>query len=402
MIMFRRFTSDDLYARGEQFSERHAAGWPAGPLSVGGATPGGGFRKREAVEKSTELEYNNTTMCSKEKMKGIMNADGETDLSTQTTGPQTGKNKTDYDSAWKEVIERLFEPFTEFFFPEVHKDIDFSQGIEILDSELRDIAPYGNVGKRYADELVKVHLKDGSLACVWVFIHIEVQGTKEKKGLFPERAYIYNYRIYDKNIEKGVKVISIAILTDQDETYRPDEYLVQQWGFELRMKIPMVKIIDFKNKKELRELLETSDNPMTMIVKAQLKRYELNKAGNEKKSSVKWELIRKCYKKGYPKEEIRVLLKFIDWLIRLPEGLTKQLAKKISILEEEYKMPYVTSWERLGKKEGIREGIREGKREGKLELVKEFLKNGVSIDIVVKSTGFPREEIEELAKAISS
>jgi predicted transposase/invertase (TIGR01784 family) len=350
---------------------------------------------RETVEKFAKLEYN-TTMSSKEKMKVRMNADREKDIPKhkQNTSPQTGKNKPDYDSAWKEVIERLFEPFTEFFFPDIHKDIDFSRGIEILDSELRDIAPYGNVGKRYADELVKVHLKDGSQACIWVFIHIEVQGTKEKKGIFPERAYIYNYRIYDKNIEKGVKVISVAILTDEDEKYRPDEYLVQQWGFELRMKIPMVKIIGFKNKKELRELLEISDNPMAMIVKAQLKNYELKKAGNEQKSSVKWELIRQCYERKYPKEEIRVLLKFIDWLIRLPVGLTKQLSKKIAILEEEYKMPYVTSWERLGKEEG--------KKEGKLEVAKELLINGVSVDIVVKSTGFPREEIEKLAKAVSS
>jgi predicted transposase/invertase (TIGR01784 family) len=172
------------------------------------------------------------------------------------------------------------------------------------------------------------------------------------------------------------------------------EYLVQQWGFELRMKIPMVKIIDFKNKKELREQLETSSNPMAMVVKAQLKRYELKKADNKKKSTVKWELIRQCYEKGHSKEDIRVLLKFIDWLIRLPEGINKQLSQKIEKLEEDYKMPYVTSWERIAKKEG--------KKEGKLEVAREFLKNGVSIDIVAKSTGFPREEIEKLAQAVSS
>jgi len=323
-----------------------------------------------------------------------MNADDETDIRKQNTSLQTGENKTDFDSAWKEVIERLFEPFTEFFFPDIHKDIDFSKGIEILDSELRDIVPYGNVGKRYADELVKVHLKDGSQACVWVFIHIEVQGRKEKKGIFPERAYIYNYRIYDKNIEKGVKVISVAILTDEDKNYRPDEYLVQQWGFELRMKIPMVKIIDFKHKKELRELLETSDNPMAMIVKAQLKSYELKKAGNEQKSSVKWELIRQCYEKGYSKEDIRVILKFIDWLIRLPEGLNKQLSEKIEKLEEDYKMPYITSWERIAKKEG--------KKEGKLETARELLRYGIDMEIIVKSTGLPGKEIEKLAKAVVS
>ena len=53
-----------------------------------------------------------------------------------TTAPDTDNNlKTDQDSAWKDVIEGLFEPFTEFFFPPIHKDIDFSKGIEILDTK---------------------------------------------------------------------------------------------------------------------------------------------------------------------------------------------------------------------------------------------------------------------------
>jgi hypothetical protein len=44
------------------------------------------------------------------------------------------------------------------------------------------------------------------------------------------------------------------------------------------MKIPIVKIIDYKLKKELREKLETSTNPMAMVVRAQLKSFEVKKA----------------------------------------------------------------------------------------------------------------------------
>ncbi|MCP5102670.1 MAG: hypothetical protein GY950_04790, partial [bacterium] len=325
-------------------------------------------------------------MSNKEKTKSKMNA-----------APGTENNKkTDQDSAWKDVIEGLFEPFTEFFFLPIYEDIDFSKGIEILDTKSTGITPYGNVGKRYADQLVKVYLKDGTRACICVFIHVEVQGYKEKPGVFPERTYVYNYRTYDKNIDKGIKVVSIAILTDDDENYRPDEYLVRQWGFELRMKIPIVKIIDYKTKKELREKLETSDNPMAMVVKAQLKSREIKKAGDNKKSTVKWELIRECYAKGYTKKEIRVLIKFIDWLILLPDDLKKQLNTKISKLEEDYKMPYVTSWERDAREEGVKRG----EKIGKLEAAREFLRNGVDIDIVVKSTGFSREEIVKLAETI--
>ncbi len=34
----------------------------------------------------------------------------------------------DYDSAWKEIIEDLFEDFLLFFFPDIHGDIDWSKG----------------------------------------------------------------------------------------------------------------------------------------------------------------------------------------------------------------------------------------------------------------------------------
>jgi len=307
------------------------------------------------------------------------------------TGPAR-KQTTEYDSAWKDLIEELFEAFLEFFFPDIHKDIDFSKKPVFLSKELRTIKPYGNVGKRYADELVKVYLRDGSVACICVFIHIEVQGTKADEGLFEERTYIYNYRIFDKNIEKASKVISLAILTDEDENYRPDEYLVSQWGFELRMKIPLVKIIDYQNIKELKEKLETSRNPMTMVVKAQLRRYELTKADDMKKSTVKWEFIRQCYERGYSKVQIDALLKFIDWIIRLPEGLNKQISEKIVKLEEEYKMPYVTSWERMAKEEGVKQGV----KQGKLETARRMLNDGFSIEKISEYTGLSEKEIRQL------
>jgi len=125
-----------------------------------------------------------------------------------------------------------------------------------------------------------------------------------------------------------------------------------------------------------------------MVVKAQLKNFELKKADNKKKSTVKWELIRQCYEKGYSKEDIRVLLKFIDWLIRLPEGLNKQLSKKIEKLVEEYKMPYVTSWERTAKKEG--------KKEEKIETAKRMLLNDFSVKQVVTITGLDEKEVKAL------
>ncbi len=33
---------------------------------------------------------------------------------------------SDYDSPWKDILERYFEDFMAFFFPEAHKNIDWT------------------------------------------------------------------------------------------------------------------------------------------------------------------------------------------------------------------------------------------------------------------------------------
>jgi predicted nucleotidyltransferase component of viral defense system len=76
------------------------------------------------VEKSGKLEYN-TSMSSEEKMSDKISANSDMDVKEENSNHQTGETKTDFDSAWKEVIEKRFESFTEFFFPEIHRDIDF-------------------------------------------------------------------------------------------------------------------------------------------------------------------------------------------------------------------------------------------------------------------------------------
>lgn len=323
-------------------------------------------------------------------------------MKTKTKASPRNARQSEYDSAWKDVIEEHFEPFLEFFFPHIHKDIDFTKKPEILSKELRKILPYSKIGKRYADVLIKVYLKDGSTKWICLFIHVEVQGTKDPG--FMTRIFIYYYRIFEKYKDKGAKIISLAILTDEDEEYRPDEYHTEGWGFHLNMKIPLVKIIDYQNQKELREKLDISTNPMAMIVKAQLNSYEAKKGDDNVKYDIKRDLIRQCYKYGYDQEYIRSLFNFIDLIFRLPEGLEKKLFEEISRIEEELKMPYVTSWEKIAKKQGRKEGRQEGRQEGwkegwqegKLETARELIKNGVGIDIVAKSTGLPRQVIEKL------
>ena len=317
-----------------------------------------------------------------------------------TEKKETANSK--YDSAWKKVIEKLFENFLEFFFPHIYQAIDFSKEIHFLDKELQEIVPDSSMGDRVADVLVKAHLKNGITAYICIIIHIEVQG--QSKTGFMERMFIYFYRGYDKAADKKIPMISVAILADDDRNYRPDEYNFNLFGFEMRMKIPIVKILDYKLKKELREKLESTTNPMAMIVKAQLKSHEVKKAGADRKFEVTKELIRQCYKHGYSKDDTHLIMNFFDWVIRLPEAYKNRLKQVIKKIEEEFKMEYIPLWERDARNEGrnegeiagIRKGKIEGKLEGKLETAKRMLNSGVTIEDIVKYTGLNEKEVRKL------
>ena len=132
---------------------------------------------------------------------------------------------TDFDSPWKEAIELYFESFMLFFFPHIHAEIDWSKGYTFLDKEFQEIVRDSATGRRYVDKLVKVFLLDGMET--WVLVHVEVQGSDRE--LFPKRMFTYNNRITDAY---DVKVVSLAILSDDNPSYRPDHYRDELWGCE--------------------------------------------------------------------------------------------------------------------------------------------------------------------------
>jgi hypothetical protein len=106
----------------------------------------------------------------------------------------------------KEALEHFLELFLAFFFPAVHEGLDWRRRYESLDKELQQIAHDARTGRRLADKLFKVWRKDGQEA--WLLIHVEVQGQREQG--FPERMFVYSYRIYDRYRRP---VVSLAVLT---------------------------------------------------------------------------------------------------------------------------------------------------------------------------------------------
>ena len=253
------------------------------------------------------------------------------------------------EKPWKECIKTFFEPFMYCFFSEEAKLIDFSRGYEFLDKELEKIRPENLTCDRNADLLVKVWLYSGKER--WLLIHIEVQGYRDKH--FNIRMYIYNYRIYDRY---GIEVVSLSLLTDMDKNYRPGEYKREFGNFSLSFKFPVAKLLDYQGKEE--KLLKDK-NVFSLLILAFLGAVEKGETIDEK-ILFKVSLIKELYKRGYDREKILQLYKFIDWIFVLPKEATDRFHEEIKKYEEEKKMTYITTAEKIGIKKGIEIGIQQG------------------------------------------
>jgi hypothetical protein len=259
------------------------------------------------------------------------------------------ESRSDYDNPWKEALSLYFRPFMAFFFPQIEKEIDWQKGYEFLDQEFQQVVREAETGKAYTDKLVKVWRGNGTE--IWVLIHIEVQSQAQEE--FPERMYVYNYRIYDRYRKP---VISLAILADERAMWRPDRYHEQLWGCSIELRFPCVKLLDYRQR---RGELEESNNPFAVMVAAHLTSQETRGDGTRRYEG-KLRIAKSLYRRGYGRQDILELFRLIDWMVNLPEAAEQEFKKEIQRFEEKNRMPYVTSFERLARKEGISQGIAEG------------------------------------------
>lgn len=102
----------------------------------------------------------------------------------------------------------------------------------------------------------------------------------------------------------------------------------------------------------------TDPNPFALVVMAHLKT-KATRGNARERLAWKVKLVRELYGRGYEREDVMELFRFVDWLLVLPEEMTKGFRQRVEELEQESKMKYVTSIERLGRKEGRQEGLQE-------------------------------------------
>jgi hypothetical protein len=303
---------------------------------------------------------------------------------TCMTNPQT-----EFDTPWKEAIERYFQEFIAFFFPQAYQEIDWTKNFEFLDKELQQVVRDAELGKRLVDKLVKIYRQGGEEA--WVLIHIEVQSQEESD--FAQRMFIYNYRIYDRYKRT---VASLAVLGDEQESWRPHQFNYQLFGCELGFKFPIIKLLDYQ--RQWQEL-EQNLNPFATVVMAHLKAQETRSDRNQRKEW-KLTLTRRLYEKGFEREDIINLFRFIDWVMSLPEALEQEFWQELRNFQEEQRMPYITSVERIGFKRGLEQGLEQSKQQMRqvltesIQLVLEMKFGSLGLNLLPEISEI--EDIEQL------
>jgi predicted transposase YdaD len=280
------------------------------------------------------------------------------------------KGRSQQDSLWKELIDQYLEKFLAFFFAVVHQDIDWSKGYEILDNELAEITQDSEIGKRQVDKLIKAYQLNGQQKLL--LIHIEVQGYKDLK--FAERMHIYNFLIYHKY---QLEVESLAILSDKDKNFRPSSFTRGNYS-RVIFSFPIVKLLDYTGRKAE---LEQAMNPFALVVLAHLEAQKLkDKSKPSELKDAKLRLIRLLFNKGYTREDIIKLFRFINWLMILPANLQAEFRAEVRKYSGEVYMSILdtpSDFELMLKEEALQEGIQKGLQEGIQKGLQEGIQKGL-------------------------
>jgi len=265
---------------------------------------------------------------------------------------------TPIDSPWKTLIEQYLEEFVAFFFPDIHKMIDWTLGYEFLDQEFQQIVRDSELGKRLADKLVKTWQKNGEETIL--YIHIEVQAQYDQD--FEKRMFVYHYRIFDRFNQP---ILSVAILGDKSDSWRPHCFGYEIGECQLSFKFPVVKLIDYE---EYMYDLEQGNDIFAIVVLTHLTGID-TQDNPDYRFHCKKKLVNLLSETKFSDTEILELFHFLDWMLKLPEELAQRFDQFLKQEEAKKQVRYITHIERSGIKKGRTEGRTEGRAEMLLRLL---------------------------------
>jgi hypothetical protein len=98
-------------------------------------------------------------------------------------------------------------------------------------------------------------------------------------------------------------VVSLAVLCDDQPDWRPQRFSYDQWGCQMELTFPAIKLLDYAGKEAE---LETNDNPFAAVVLAHLKTLETRREPLTRRNW-KLRLVKGLYERNWTAEDVREL-----------------------------------------------------------------------------------------------
>src|SRR5262249_16129402 len=152
--------------------------------------------------------------------------------------------------------------------------------------------------------------QDGQEA--WILIHVEMQSQYDDD--FAERMFVYNYRLYDRYRRP---VVSLAVLGDEHADCRTHSFGYSLCGCTMCLELAVVKLLDLGADLAA---LEANTNPFAPLVLAHL---QTQATRQDPAARQEWKLrvVKGLFQRGFTSDQIRQLLRLIDWMMDLPREL---------------------------------------------------------------------------------
>jgi hypothetical protein len=103
------------------------------------------------------------------------------------------------------------------------------------------------------------------------------------------------------------------------------------------------------------EALARSANPFAVVIRAH-RAAQMSRRSPEERLRGKLHMVKELFGLGLRRADVEELLRLVEWFMTLPDEMETRFRKELRAWEEAGKMPYVTSWERIGLERGRLEG----------------------------------------------
>jgi flagellar biosynthesis/type III secretory pathway protein FliH len=147
------------------------------------------------------------------------------------------------------------------------------------------------------------------------------------------------------------------------------------------------------------EELKRSSNPFALVVLAAKK--SLESRGNEERQFLfKRELVRLMLEKGYSREEILAVFRFLDGVLALTDLEKERIIYNELRSKEVEKVAYITNFERLAIEDGLKQGLEQGLKQGLEQGLEQGLKQGERIGMLQEARELLLDALEEKFGAV--